>query len=126
MLLNLVKTKVLVFNKPVVSYIFLYNGNEIERCNEYKYLGTCIWFNTAKHNCVGNAQEYLVSQSRKTLFQAYKLSNPTVGKLTPLLAFKVFDSQILPILEYRAEILYKGKPVDIMERFHMQFFKAHS
>lgn len=73
---------------------------------------------------IHRSRAYLVSQARKALFQAYKLSNPTVGKLTPLLAFKVFDSQILPILEYGAEILCKGKPVDIMEKFHMQFLKS--
>ena len=32
-----------------------------------------------------------------------------IGKLSPNLALKAFDSLILPILEYGGEILYTGK-----------------
>ena len=51
----------------------------------------------------------MTDQARKALFQTYRLSSPMVGKLSHLLAFKVFDSQILSILEYGAEIWFRGK-----------------
>ena len=37
---------------------------------------------------------------------------PVVGKLSPVIAFKVFDCQILPILEYASDIRYTGDSVN--------------
>ena len=43
---------------------------------------------------------HLASQAGKAVFSLHKQSRPVVGKLSPGFAFKVFDCQILPILEY--------------------------
>ena len=39
------------------------------------------------------------------------------------LALKMFDSQILPILEYGSEIWYRGKQCDIVENVHVTYLK---
>ena len=66
---------------------------------------------------------HFVNQARKAIFQAYKYSSPVVGKLSSPLAFKLFDSQILPILEYGCEILVQGSEIDKFDKFHLNFMK---
>ena len=61
---------------------------------------------------------------KKALFQVYKLSCPIVGKLNPQVAFKVFDSQILPILECGSEVWFDNKPIPEMEKFQLKFLKS--
>ena len=51
-------------------------------------------------------------------------SRRPIGKLSPNLALKAFDSLILPILEYGGEILYTGKKIDEYEKIHLNFLKA--
>ena len=121
MIINLTKTKILVFNKKNDTHKFYFNSVEIDRSTSYKYLG--VWLNTDKFDYFKQTHEYLINQAQKAMFQATRLSSPVVGKLSPPLAFKVFDSQILPILEYGAEIWSKGKSIDIMETFQLKFLK---
>ena len=122
LIVNLSKTKVLVFNRRNVREKFYYDGQEIERSDQYKYLG--VWFNTRKFDFLATTQAYLVEQANKALFQVYKLAGPAVGKLSPPLAFKMFDTQILPILEYGSETWMGSKAVDVIEKFHLKFLKS--
>ena len=46
-----------------------------------------------------------------------------VGKLSPTIAFKVFDCQILSILEYGSDIWYTGDDVNDLEKIHLKFIK---
>ena len=39
-----------------------------------------------------------------------------IGKLSPTIEFKVFDCQILPILEYGSDIWYTGDDVNDLEK----------
>ena len=47
-----------------------------------------------------------------------------VGKFSPTIAFKVFDCQILPILEYGSDIWYTGDDVNDLEKNHLKFNKS--
>ena len=47
-----------------------------------------------------------------------------VGKLSPTIAFKAFDCQILPILEYGSDIWYTGDDVNDLEKIHLKFIKS--
>ncbi len=40
LIVSLAKTKVVVFNKKIVIETFIYNGNEVEMVNQYKYFQT--------------------------------------------------------------------------------------
>ena len=43
-----------------------------------------------------------------------------VGYLSPSLNIKIFDTHVLPILEYNSEIWFSGKEIDNLEK---QFLK---
>ena len=122
LLVNLIKTKILVFNKKQIKSKFYYNKNEVEVTTHYKYLG--VWFNTVKFDYLATTSEYLVEQANKALFQAYKLSSPTVGRLSPTIALKMFDLEIMPILEYGSEVWGSGKVANQFENFHIKFLKS--
>ena len=47
-----------------------------------------------------------------------------VGKLSPTIAFKAFDCQILPILQYGSDIWYKGDDVNDLEKIHLKCIKS--
>ena len=44
--------------------------------------------------------------------------------LHPSLAFKMFDVQISPIIEYASEIWYHGKEVPELEKMHLGYLKS--
>ena len=67
---------------------------------------------------------HLGSQAGKAVFSLHKQSRPVVGKLSLADAFKVFDCQILPILEYASDIRYTGDSVNDLEKIHLKFIKA--
>ena len=124
MIVNLVKTKLCVFSakcfKKVRKPKFYYNEHEIEYCNSYKYLGL---FYSNTRNMFKAAREYLAAQARKAIFAANKYAYDAVGKLSPILQLKVFDCQILPILEYGSEIWSNCKEINILEKIHLKYLK---
>ena len=113
MIVSIPKTKVLLFNKRYASECdnFYYGDNVIEKAEKYKYLGKNVLKETFLH---------LASQ----VFSLHKQSRPVVGKLSPVIAFKVFDCQILPILEYASDIWYTGDSVNDLEKIHVKFIKS--
>ena len=95
-----------MFNKKKhCDEVFTVGGNVVEIADEYKYLGFI--FNTRLNDDVGTMPDYLIGQAPKATYQARKLSNAALGQLSPKLAFKVFDSQILQFLEYGSQLWYK-------------------
>ena len=44
--------------------------------------------------------------------------------MSPVIAFKVFDCQILPILEYASDIWYTSDSVNDLEKIHLKFIKS--
>ena len=123
MIVSLMKTKVLIFNKKDVSGTgFKIGENTIDVTKEYKYLGFI--FNTHTRDPVGTIPEYLIGQARKATYQAKKLSSEVVGRLSPKLSFKVYDSQILPILEYGSDLWYKARENRKLEVFNLNYIKS--
>ena len=69
MIVSLMKTKVLIFNKKNVNGTnFKIGENNIDITKEYKYLGFI--FNTQTQDPVGTIPEYLIGQARKATYQA--------------------------------------------------------
>ena len=58
----------------------------------------------------------LVTQAQKALFALQSDTKQTLGHITPKLALKMFDTYILPILEYNCEIWSSNKPVNELEK----------
>ena len=101
--------------------IFYYGEEIIEKVNEYKYLG--VIFNTdSKH--LHKTYSHLSTQANTAIFAVRKQSLPIVGPLSPLIAFKVFDSQILSILEYGSEIWYTGHDISEMEKINISYIRS--
>ena len=60
---------------------------------------------------------HLASQASEAVYSLHKQSRPVVGKLSPAIAFKVFDCQTLSILEYASmHIWYTGDSVNDLEK----------
>ena len=117
------KTKVLIFNElyTTICGSFHYGDNIIEKAEWYKYLGVLYSLKSA-NNVPKETFSHLASQAGKAIFSLRKQSRPVVGKLSPTIAFKVFDCQILPILEYGSDIWYTGH-VNDLETIHLKFIK---
>ena len=105
-------TKLLIFNQryTTVCGSFHYGDSIIERAEQYKYLGV-VYSTKSANNVLKETFSHLASQAEKTIFALRKQSRPVVGKLSPTIAFKIFDCQILPILEYGSYIWYTGDDV---------------
>ena len=104
-IVSIPKTKVLIFNRRHTSENFYYGNNVIEKAEKYKYLGV-VYSTKYPKNVLKETFLHLASQAGKAVFSLHKQSRPVVGKLSPVIAFKVFDCQILPILEYASDIWY--------------------
>ena len=123
LIVNLAKTKVVIFNgkSNVQNHNFVFNDTSIETTNMYKYLGNIL--SSDSKNIFKENYKYLSDQSLKAIFAAKSLIKKSVGRLTPKLALKVFDTQILPILEYGLEIWYTGKEIQDIEKVHLRYLK---
>ena len=80
-----------------------------------------VYSTKSANNVLKETFSHLASQAGKAIFSLRKQSRPVVGKLSPTIAFKAFDCQILPILEYGNDIWYTG---DDVKRVNIQF-KGH-
>ena len=122
-IVSIPKTKVLIFNKRYASEWdnFYYSDNVVEKAEKYKYLGV-VYSTKYPKNVSKETFLHLASQAGKAFFSLRKQSRPVVGKLSPVIVFKVFDCQILPILEYASDIWYTGDSVNDFEKIHLIFF----
>ena len=122
---NLIKTNIMIFNKNCsiireVDSFFFFN-NKITEVDKYKYLGIIF---TNANNLFAENIEYL----RKKAIRAIGDIRTNISKITGAnkpynVMIKLFDSQILPILEYGSEIWYPGKGLSNYETVHLNFFK---
>ena len=124
-IVSIPKTKVLIFNEryTTVCGSFHYGDNIIEKAEQYKYLGV-VYSTKSANNVLKETFSHLAFQAGKAIFALRKQSRPVVGKLSPTIAFKVFDCQILPILEYGSDIWYTGDDVNDLEKIHLKFIKS--
>ena len=76
------------------------------------------------NNVLKETFSYLASQAGKAIFALRKQSRPWSEKFSPTIAFKVFDCQKLPILEYRSDIWYTDDDVNDLEKIHRKFIKS--
>ena len=102
---------------------FHYGDNIIKNAEQYKYLGV-VYSTKSANNVLKETFSHLASQAGKTIFALRKQSRPEVGKLSPTIAFKVVDCQILPILEYGRDIWYTGDDINDLEKIHLKFIKS--
>ncbi len=115
---NLAKTKVVTFGSKAACQAFMFNSNEVERVESYKYLG--FEFHATKSLAHGVSQ--LVSSAKKAMHSMNRRC-ALLAISDPGLRCKLFDS-LLPILSYASEVwAVDDKLGDAAELLHRQFLK---
>ncbi len=110
----------MVFNgKKTSRPIFTFNTTLIEIVKEYKYVGSIFSSNT--QNIFKTNLCHLIEKACKAIFGLNSHIKESVGYLQPDLAIKMFDKQIIPILDYASEICYMGKQDYKMEKVHLGY-----
>ena len=115
---NTDKTKVLVFKRSSRPEDFdIFYGNErLDVVRNFIYLGV----NVTSNGNFSHAQKHLSEQASKALYSLGHIFDTNVLCVNDKL--KLFDSLILPILNYGSEIWSFSKSQDA-ERIHLKFLK---
>ena len=98
LIVNTSKTKVMQIGAKDQTKLN-YDKHEIENVNTFKYLGHTI---TDHRNIHKRMPDYIATQAQKALFALQGRMKPSLGHIPPTLAIKMFDSYVLPILEFNS------------------------
>jgi hypothetical protein len=123
MIVNELKTKVVIFGQRSGSENCVFNGKSLEIVEKYKYLG--IMFNAISRPYGNPCREmvpYLADKALKASFATLRKVS-SVGYVTPKIGLHLFDTCVLPILDYASEIWSSGKKCDRIERAQVRFLK---
>ena len=125
LIINSQKSKVMLFHmsKTKISqenFKFQIENETLEIVNSYKYLGHII---SNSRNVHKSMYDHLATQAQKALYALKEKINSTVGYLPPKLHLKMFDTHIMPILEYNCEVWFPEKQIDILEKIQISFLK---
>ena len=109
MVVNLTKTNV-VFNERFTfedSQYFTFNGNEVPTSKTYNYLG--VIFSNANERFREN-YENKHGKVLRAIYAACSFAHGTIGRdIAPTVLFKIFDTQIQPIIDNSSEVCYDRK-----------------
>ena len=99
----------LLHQKPLRIFFYFF-GNVIAEANEYNYLGITF---SAEKNRFGKNHQRLKYKALGAICAARNLAHRSMGNyITANVLFKIYNSQILPILDYGAKVWYQGKPIN--------------
>ena len=126
--INPKKTKIMIFQRCTrkCEHNFRIGNEVIDVVQNYTYLGTRI-------TSSGNFTLSLEHLRQKALHALFSLRRHTdLNNLKPLLACKIFDSMISPILTYNSEVWgafvksdFKSWDSSAIEKTHLQFCKRY-
>ena len=119
LIVNVGKTNVMKIGDNS-QHQFCYNEKLIENVETFKYLGHIL---TNKRNIHSKMGKYFATQAQKALFALQGDTKHSLGYITPKLAMKMFDTYILPILEYNCETWSNVKPIDDIEKIQIGYLK---
>ena len=119
LIVNTAKTKVMTVGRNSFDY-FTYNNEVIENVGSYQYLGSIIDSHKGIHH---KMIDHVVRQAQKALFALRAKLKSNFGCLPPQLALKMFDSYILPIIEYNNVLWAKKMPIPEIEKIQVQYLK---
>ncbi len=66
----------------------------------------------------------MAHKSRNAIYALNSYVKNTIGQLQPHIAVKIFDSQIVPIMQYTSEIWFQNKKSLQLETIHLQYLKS--
>ena len=124
--INLEKTKVMIFNKRYIvaptTLDFSINGGKIEETDSYKYLGTFIANQgdpfSDNFSLIRNKAMRAIASLRDKIRRSLK------NRLSFRLLMRLFDSHVLPILDYGCEVWFKGSEIKDLEYVQLWFIKT--
>ncbi len=122
MVVNTVKTKMMVFGvKDASKFNFMFGNDVISICENYSYLGNLI---KDSRNPFTRIDEVVLHKCFKA---CYKIRDYVqgLGQLTPSLAVHFFNTLIAPILDYGSEIWYTDGIAKELEKFQKKYFKRN-
>lgn len=117
--INFTKTKIVIFRnrgKPKQEEKWFLNGDTIDICNEFMYLGLLFYYTG---NFV-NTQKRLSEQGKKAVYSMFNKIQDDYYNHETLLT--LFETYVASILNYGCEIWGFHKAPDI-ERVHLYFLK---
>jgi hypothetical protein len=123
LIVNCNKSKVMLFNTPkkeTVSLKFLLDKQQLEIVSSFKYLGHIL---TTSRNIHAAMHDHIATQAQRATHLLYDNIKKTAGYLSPVLSLKMFDTHVLPILEYNNELWFNDKKIDVVEKIQMQYLK---
>ncbi len=123
MIVNTLKSKVMIFGKRDQNVEFMFNGKNLYIVDSYKYLG--VIFNSVQRqgsNIFNTMLDATREKALKACFVAIKKCS-SIGRVTPKISLQLFDSFVLPVLEYGCEIWSNGAQVEKLERIQLKFLK---
>jgi hypothetical protein len=120
LIVSLAKTNIMAFgcNK---KFTFKFGNEIISETSEYKYLGTIF---TNRNKLFKSNRTNIENKTNRAIFSLQSYIKTTVGQLQPSLAIKMFDAQILPIIEYGSDIWYDNTELKSIETIHLSFLKS--
>jgi exonuclease III len=121
LMINANKSKVMIFNRGNVSVKpFTLENNQLEIVKSFKYLGHVISQSCNIHSLMF---EHVATKAQQAMHVLNNNIKATVGYMSPMLSIKMFDTYILPILEYNSEIWLTGKEIVDLEKIQLKFLK---
>jgi hypothetical protein len=126
LIINSKKSKVMMFHKTnrltqtMQKINFFIGSHELEKVNSYKYLGHVLCNSKNIHK---EMYTHLTTQAQKAIYALKENTRSTVGYLPPKLSLKMFDTHILPILEYNCEVWFPEKENYDIEKIQLNYLK---
>ena len=110
----------MVYNTKQLNPHITYNHKPVEIVDSYKYVGLLF---SSNYGILRGHLPYAEKCATRATF-AVKLRLQPLKQTPPPIALKLFDSLVLPILEYGAEIWLPSTSHDILEGLHLRFLKT--
>lgn len=117
LIVNLEKSNIVVFRNGgylAANEKWVYGHNALKVVNSYKYLG--IFLST--RNRFSATLEDLAKRAKKGVVAILR-TLWSIGEHSPVIFFKMFDSQIQPILTYGAEVWGLTNNQEMIEKIHL-------
>ncbi len=122
LVVNTMKTKVMLFGiKDNKQPAFHINNEPIETCSSYVYVGNHV---SGTGNIFSALPEAILQKCYRS---CYKIRDycENLGQLLPSMAVHLYNTLLVPIMEYGSEVWYNRSAVLKLERFERKFFRRN-
>jgi hypothetical protein len=119
LIVNVKKTKVVVFGSKVHSSPLHYDGSLVEEVASFRYLG----IELHRSGSLKTAIEHLVAAGQRTVF-ALRLRCADLKINDPAIVCQLFDALVKPVLSYGCELWVDEPATKSLEAIHRSFLKS--